>query len=47
MPYASLLMIPTSHTYKEKIAQIIYEKIPGYYKLMRTLLEKFEKIVNH
>jgi len=37
----------TSHTYKEKIAQIIYEKIPGYYKLMRTLLEKFEKIVNH
>jgi nucleotidyltransferase substrate binding protein (TIGR01987 family) len=37
----------TSHTYKEKIAQIIYGKIPGYYKLMRTLLEKFEKIVNH
>ncbi len=31
----------TSHTYKESIAQRIFERLPAYCALMRTLLERF------
>jgi len=30
----------TSHTYKEEVAQIIYSKIPAYFLLMESLLER-------
>lgn len=30
----------TSHTYKEEVAQIIYSKIPVYFLLMESLLER-------
>jgi nucleotidyltransferase substrate binding protein (TIGR01987 family) len=32
----------TSHTYKEEVAQGIYDKIPGYCSLMKRMLEKFK-----
>lgn len=31
----------TSHTYKESVAQHIFERLPGYVALMRALLERF------
>ncbi len=33
----------TSHTYKEEVAQIIYEKAKRYVVLMRNLADKFEQ----
>lgn len=30
----------TSHTYKEEVSQIIYSKIPAYFLLMESLLER-------
>lgn len=30
----------TSHTYKEEVAQFIYNQIKGYYQLMENLLQK-------
>ena len=33
----------TSHTYKEEVAQIIYDKIPGYFSGMERLLQKFQQ----
>lgn len=32
----------TSHTYKEEIAQMIYNKIEEFFLLMKSLLNKFE-----
>jgi len=32
----------TSHTYKEKVAELIYSKTKGYYTLMKNLLGQFE-----
>ena len=37
----------TSHTYKEIVAQIIYQKLPEYYALMKNLLEKFDAKIIH
>lgn len=30
----------TTHTYKEEVSQILYARIPGYYNLMDTLLQR-------
>ena len=32
----------TSHTYKEEVAEIIYNKAKGYFSLMKKLTAKFE-----
>lgn len=34
----------TTHTYIEEVAQQIFKKLPEYYKLMKQLLERVEKI---
>jgi nucleotidyltransferase substrate binding protein (TIGR01987 family) len=35
----------TSHTYLEDVAEQVYQKIPGYYKLMNNILERINKTV--
>ncbi|MEK6715548.1 MAG: HI0074 family nucleotidyltransferase substrate-binding subunit [Candidatus Omnitrophota bacterium] len=35
----------TSHTYKEKVAQTIYEKIPEYALLMEKILQLFKDLI--
>ncbi len=32
----------TSHTYKEEMAKIIYDKIAGYFTLMKNILDKIK-----
>ena len=36
----------TSHTYKEKVAQSIYDKIPEYTLLMQKILENIKKFID-
>lgn len=33
----------TAHTYKERVAQGIYDKVAGYCSLMHKILDKFKK----
>ena len=37
----------TSHTYKEKVAEIIFSKINGYVSLIKKLLGKFKNLANN
>lgn len=35
----------TSHTYNEEVAQLIYGQIAGYYRLMKMLLDRIDRII--